>query len=82
LEAHALLSPYHEREFSQNEIKKTQAELIQADREAEALGTMTRHTRAYSHYQVIKNPYGARWNESIGLYYGSYTMRLMRTYLD
>jgi hypothetical protein len=78
LEAHSLLPSFHEEEFSQNEIKKTQAELIQADREAEVLGTMTRETRAYSHYQVVKIPYGDKWNlERIYNFVGWFLQRVL-----
>jgi hypothetical protein len=62
LQAHSLLPRYHARKFRDDEIKKTRAELIQADRRAEVLGAITRETRAFTHYQVIKIPYGAQWD--------------------
>ncbi|KAJ3095565.1 Protein mono-ADP-ribosyltransferase parp4 [Phlyctochytrium planicorne] len=63
LEAQMLLPKYHKRKFAKSKIKLDRAEIIQADRQIERIEVEDEESAdEFSHYQVIKVPYGKEWN--------------------
>ncbi|KAJ3095571.1 hypothetical protein HDU97_006802 [Phlyctochytrium planicorne] len=57
LEARQLLPGYHRTEFRYEEGKLERTEIVYADRNAEKMEQGDR----FSHYQIIKIPYGEKW---------------------
>ncbi|KAJ3214239.1 Protein mono-ADP-ribosyltransferase parp4 [Dinochytrium kinnereticum] len=77
LEANMIVPPYHAKKYRLNKRKKDRAALIQADRRIETLDMGSKEMHNYSHYQLIKIPYGEKWTlRRIWKYIGGFKQKV------